>query len=66
MDDSDESDDGDKSIKSAGDIWNDVFNAVYEPTPEINQNARRNFLNVIKQLRPNSAVPLVIDTGVSL
>lgn len=51
-------------VEHEHDVWDDVFDAVHDPTPEINEISRRRFLNSMRKLRSHSSAPLVIDTAV--
>lgn len=48
------------------DIWDDVYDVIYDPTPEINPINRRRVLNVMKKIRGDSPATLVMDTAVRL
>lgn len=48
------------------DVWGKIYEAVYDPTPEINDDSLRRFLKTMKKIRSRSSVSMLVDTAVRL
>lgn len=46
------------------DIWSEVYEAVYDPSPEVNRVSLDRFLKTVKNIRSRSSLSLLVDTAV--